>query len=243
MHDRDTDEKAWEIVSLECDPPCNVQCYPYFVSDSQELAFADALLASDIDILFLTSGTNGCDGDNAICTWNTPRYTDPIIDFIKSGRSVFVFGEVENAPLCMSQSEIDDLNSFYAAIGGDAHLVLDDLAVGCQVGGIVADSSHPFVKDADGNQNVFFYGVGGSSEVVENGSTAFVYLYDPVAETTDNTKCLLAGNQYPEAGGGWVFLCGDANMNDSPSCKSLGDLDQLYTNICRIQCTDNMPES
>jgi hypothetical protein len=243
MRNYATDELQWELKSLECLPPCNVQCYPYFQYEPYERAFADALLASDIDILFLTAGTNGCDGDNAICTWNTPRYTDAIIEFIKSGRSVVVFAEVENAPSCMSQQEINAMNAFYAAIGGDAYLTLDDLVVGCQVGAIVADDTHPFFNDTEGTQNVFFFGIGGASKVNENGSTTIAYVYDPGTGTTDTSNCVMAGNRYPAEGAGWVFLAGDANMMDVPLCKNLGDIDEFYGNICRLQCLDELPDS
>lgn len=227
MKDLSTEEKQWEIRSLDCETSCNVLHY----------SIGESTLPAGADVIFMTTGLS----PGPYCEW--PDVFAPIlatriqnvIDFIKTGKSVVVFGEVYNTGICMTSAEIGRLNAFYSAIGGLAYLTLDDLVVGCQTGAIVADDTHPFVKDYNGDQNVFFYGIGGSSKVNENGSTALAYVYDTATETTDTSNCVLAGNKYPEEGAGWVFLAGDSNMMDT--CISYGDIETFYTNLCRLQCT------
>ncbi len=155
MYDRSTEEKAWELVSLDCAgtiaTACNIVEYPMNSTPSEELFFYDRFVDDlDIGILVIRSQIIGGAGINYTsgCVWQTPRYpngvdeaeigTNQFIEFLKSGRSIVIAGEQENRPAdyfggltydpCIDQTDCDAINDFYASIGGVSTMSPADLA-------------------------------------------------------------------------------------------------------------------
>ncbi|QDU15501.1 hypothetical protein CA11_33260 [Gimesia maris] len=246
---------------------CNISVYPVNATAEEELFFYNRMVESNTDILLVHSLNIGGAGQNYTsgCTWQPPLYPgeededNQFIEFLKTGRSIVVSGEMLTRPLeyfwegdygpCFEQSDCDAANDFFASIGGLATLSPADLSppaaatdssgVHCFTGGIVADAEHPFCLDENGDQNVFYFQVRGSAKVTANGSTELAYLWDS-GTGTDSNNCLMAGNQYDATNAGWVFMVGDADMIRSEVCYG-PDMSVMFANICRLQNGHKIP--